>query len=181
MSTGRDLVVSLRCVEELFEPPEEQPFDPATRFERGIDEILDRLGDREHRDTARVVVELPPAQIHDSTTATTRAAIGRYGSYRSARCRKDLHSSRVRGLRALRTGLVILFVALALSTLIDEVDWLPDFLQRFFSEGIAIIGWVTLWNPVDALLFAPIPIARERRRLERLARCDIDVVAHVGG
>ena len=50
----------------------------------------------------------------------------------------------------------LLIALLAVATLVMFLEWLEVFGQeRIYNhlrEGLTIIGWVTLWNPIELLL-----------------------------
>jgi hypothetical protein len=35
-------------------------------------------------------------------------------------------------------------------------------------EGLVIISWVTMWRPIDTLVFDWVPLRRSRRLIQRL-------------
>jgi hypothetical protein len=53
-------------------------------------------------------------------------------------------------------------------------EWLQVFSQgrfeKYLSESLIIIGWVTLWNPIQLLLFDHFPIRRRRNLAGARAR-----------
>lgn len=60
-----------------------------------------------------------------------------------------------------------------------------EFMQRFgngylnvlLRESLIIIGWVTLWVPVETLLFEHFPIRRKRNLSQKLAKAPVRLVA----
>lgn len=50
-----------------------------------------------------------------------------------------------------------------------------DTLARLLAEGLTIAGWVSLWRPMEMLLYDWWPLRRERALLGRLARAPIEV------
>jgi hypothetical protein len=62
---------------------------------------------------------------------------------------------------------------LAVAKLVVFAEWLQVFSQgrfyKYLSESLIIIGWVTLWKPIELLLFDHFPIRRRRNLARALA------------
>jgi hypothetical protein len=56
-------------------------------------------------------------------------------------------------------------------------DLVPDnAIAGFLSEGLAILGWVANWRPIEILLFEWWPMNRRRQLFTRLAEAPVEVV-----
>ncbi len=84
--------------------------------------------------------------------------------------------SRRRGWRSLQRGLLALAIALGLSTGLRHWHPLPSLLNDLFSEGLVIVGWVVLWNPLEQLIYDGAPHRQRARLFERLAGCEFEFV-----
>ena len=74
------------------------------------------------------------------------------------------------GLAALGVGLPILFVGLALYTLLHRTH-ATDFLRIHVGNGILLVtAWVGLWYPLDTLLHYDRPTDRSSRSCADAAR-----------
>ena len=47
--------------------------------------------------------------------------------------------------------------------------------SRFLSEGLIILAWLALWRPTEALVYGWVPLFRQRRFYQRLARMRVTV------
>ncbi len=83
----------------------------------------------------------------------------------------------------LRKGLASLLRALAV---VAGLVLLAEFLQtlgtgRFYEllgESLVIIGWVTLWGPLDLLLFERHRIRRRRNTAQKLSTAKVSLLPH---
>ena len=67
---------------------------------------------------------------------------------------------------AFRGGVATLSAARLLPWVEDRAPGFSEWLGSALSEGFYIIGWVSLWNPVETLLFDPLPVKRENKVLK---------------
>ncbi len=88
--------------------------------------------------------------------------------------RIDRRSRRQRrtGQVALLLGLVLLVILLSISELIAASE---NRVTRAVREGLAILSWVVMWRPVEALIYDWLPIRRERKLMRRLHDAPTDV------
>ncbi len=49
-------------------------------------------------------------------------------------------------------------------------------LYRLLSESLVIIAWVTMWIPVESLLFENLSLRRKRNRLRALSKAEVKVL-----
>jgi hypothetical protein len=107
------------------------------------------------------------------------AAIKRYCHARIKDNKIKLANLHWVGLRAIPFSFLFLAVCLSLGRILGGgvLTFIPDSLQSAFSEGFTIIGWISLWHPVETLLFDPIPIRHENELLKYVMDMDIDIQA----
>jgi hypothetical protein len=74
--------------------------------------------------------------------------------------------------RQRRTGQIALILGLALLVALLSVSELlapsASGAVRALREGLAILSWVVMWRPVEALIYDWLPIRRERNVMQRL-------------
>ena len=85
------------------------------------------------------------------------------------------------GLAALGVGLPILFVGLALYTLLHRTH-ATDFLRIHVGNGILLVtAWVGLWYPLDTLLHYDRPYRQELQVLRRRRQAELVIKAAPAG
>lgn len=73
-------------------------------------------------------------------------------------------------------GLATLIVCLSLSHLIDSIKVVPQ-VTSVANVGLIIVGWVAMWQPIEALLYGWWPMREQRLYFDKLAAIDIEVVS----
>lgn len=72
-------------------------------------------------------------------------------------------------------GLVALVACLSLSRLIDSIKVAPQ-VSSNASVGHIIVGWVSMWHPIEALLYGWWPMREQRLYFDKFAATAIEVV-----
>jgi hypothetical protein len=121
----------------------------------------------------RTTIVLPSDQITPDAEARLREALTRYCQYHIRQNRQDLISLRWQGVKALQNGIIFLGICLLLSTLFENAEILPEWLRRFGGEGFLIAGWVSLWHPIEILLYEWWPFSRQIRIYANIMQMDI--------
>ncbi len=182
-----EIVVHLGAPEELLavDPlaPLTAPEGTRVRGTPGVDELLgELLGRPRVRRSRRVVLTLPATALDDAGLAgRLEAGLHRWCAARTERVERESRALWRQGLWALRSGLVLFVVGLALSTNFLDPD-VPQFLQDLLGNGVfSVIAWIGLWYPLDLLFFARSPAKREMRALDALATMPVEVRARGAG
>jgi hypothetical protein len=81
------------------------------------------------------------------------------------------------GRKALLIGLFTLSLCLFLAWYFTyEVAQRP--LTRLVQESFVILGWVSMWKPIEIFLYEWLPLARRRRLFQRLSAANVTSKAH---
>ncbi len=172
-----DITLHLDNARELFEQPECDYFSGDARYASGVETIVDELKPRSLTAKTRTTIVLPEDKIEPDLEQKIGAALSRYSQHKMRQARHELIALRWKGLKALQDGLIFLAVCLVLSIAFDNGEFLPEFLRRFLGEGFLIAGWVSLWHPIEVLLYEWWPLSRENRIYESIMKMEIIVRA----
>jgi hypothetical protein len=150
---GVHITLPLHGVEDLFTAPDLDPFsvDYETYAEKpGIEVIATALRVEGWRGPNATTLVLPVERIEPALERRTKDAVARY--CRSAVEDIELELLRVRrhGFRTLLFGLAAVFVLnLAAQPILNTDD---PFLAAL-SQGLQVASWVTLWLPINLLVY----------------------------
>ncbi len=168
-----DLRVRLLRAEDLFRPPELDPFreDHAGYDERsGVEQMLAALRPAKKGATASVTVELPGPDPPADLQERVRAAIDRYCRRKIDLLDDEIDDTRRFGFRALVWGFVAVIVLNGLASSIED-EWDP------IAAGLSVASWVILWVPVNLLVYDLYYYRRDRRAYRALIDAPLTVVA----
>jgi hypothetical protein len=178
------LTVEVNDIDHILVPPEKDMFSTnpceymgqsalqrckaMVKEERGFDK-------RQYHFTFLV----PPDQLGRRSETEVRSAIDRYVDTLHKDNDVQLQVIRHRGYRMIPYALVILFICITGGVIFGS-DRFLEISPLFFaavSEGLYIIGWVSLWGPTDTLLFEPMELRTENRLLRLIKKVDIEIRA----
>jgi hypothetical protein len=179
-----EIKIQLNNTKELFVAPELDPFcSDALRAtgQSAMEYIRHELTASGLRERMCLVLQLPADQITPAVPQAVHNAIRRYCQEKQRENRQELRALRWRGVKALQTGFVVLAVCLLLAALFgsDKTAALPAFLRTFLSEGFTIAGWVSLWTPLEILLYEWWPVWRGNQIYQHLEQMEVVVVSRL--
>jgi hypothetical protein len=140
-------------INSLFERPDISPFsEDFSEYSTvsGIEHIYGELQANPSLKRVEATILLPPGQITPSLEQRTREAIRRYCLAHAREVGQSERALRWRALRALAIAL-ILFVCYALAQ--RSLQGSEILIFNLILEGLDILIWVSLWFPLDALVF----------------------------
>lgn len=172
-----DFTLKLDNVKHLFQDPEFDLFRPQADSSSGIERVVNQLKPTALKDKVRTTISLPDHQLSENIEKLIIDALQRYCDNKIEKISNDITSLRGQGIRALQRGLLFLAVCLMVSTLFDRIEYLPILVHRFLNEGFLIAGWVSLWYPIELLLYEWSPLRRQKRIYEMIKDMEIEVTA----
>jgi hypothetical protein len=168
-----DMHVRLLRIEDLFRPPDLDPFRPghAGYDERsGVEQMLAAMRLARKGADASVTIELPGDALPPDAQERARAAIDRYCRRKIDLLDDEIDDSRRFGVRALLWGFLAVVVLNGLASSIDD-DWDP------IAQGLSVASWVILWVPVNLLVYDLFYYRRDRRAYWALIDAPLTVTA----
>ena len=167
--------IQLKTIEELFDPPEANPFEPDSRYITGIDELAQQLAKR-HLNGAKptqVVITLPAEAIEPGLKEKTQAALARYSAAQIEAADLEIEQLRRRGRFSLISAIVIILVAIAVVWIIGWLNLFGGTVQSFLVGGLSVFSWVAVWDPFNVYLYEWRVPVRTRRIFERLRQAEV--------
>lgn len=148
-----EITLALSDIRYLFQAPEPDPALGRYSEDSGIDQIINELEPRSLRRPVHATIHLPAELITPTLETETLDAVRRYCDVQIRWVENEQAAVRRHGLMQLQIGLVFLAGCLFLSAFFGRIGALPDLLRTFLVEGFIIVGWVSLWRPVETLLY----------------------------
>jgi hypothetical protein len=176
-------VIELRLMQasDMFEMPHADLFSEYRNFLTGVDFCISELRGRLSRRPVRLEIRLPPEEIDDGVTGRLARTLRRYCDHRIRYNRREGQAQRVGGVSALRIGVPVTAVGLALTVAATRIRPSTSAASIITDHIGWVLAWIGLWFPIDQFLFYPLAYRRESRVLHLLARAEIDVQPHRPG
>lgn len=154
-------------------------FDPAPFHEKELDEdaevyIYNIVGEFPLKKPLEIVIYVPSAEFSRETEHTLKEAIKNHFLYKKVLSDIDLRKLLQRGRRNMEIAVIFLFICLLIIRLLSTLE--SGLLKTMLSEGLTIIGWVAMWEPINVFLYGWWPIVQRRNIYRKILSMDISVI-----
>ncbi|WP_229390387.1 hypothetical protein [Methanosarcina sp. DH2] len=159
-------------------------FDPAPFHEKELDEeaevyIYNIVGEFSLKKPLEIVVYVPPSEFSQETESTLKEAIRNHFLYKKVLTEVDLKRLLQRGRRNMTIAVIFLFLCLLMIRLVSTFE--SGLLKTMLSEGLTIIGWVAMWEPIYVFLYGWWPIVQKRNVYRKILDMDVSVLSYSQG
>lgn len=169
VSGPEHIQVRVPTVEHIFNPMDPAPLEWRSLNTEVAEWIEEWAEDIDHRQPLTVEFHVADGRLAGYEQAVVDG-LHHHFEYRESQAERQFG----RVLRDGRISLVIGLAALAAFTTASRViGTSDDAAVDLAHEGLAILGWVSMWKPIDIFLYEWWPIRRERRACHRLAVAEV--------
>ena len=177
---ARDLIIRLDTIDQLFNQPDINPFSDDEIYvlgEPALIRAIRRLLARRvrHWEEMRLVIELPADQITPGLENQTEQALRRYSDAKIEDNHLTIRLSRARSLLGLGIVIIIsiLVILLAYFLLTSVFPRTSDTVKALIASSLSVFVWVSLWGPLEKLLFDWVQPHMENNILRKIPTLDI--------
>ncbi|HEY3361865.1 MAG TPA: hypothetical protein VGK06_08610 [Methanosarcina sp.] len=154
-------------------------FDPAPFREKELDPeaeeyIYNTVGEFPLKKPLEILIYIPSSEFDEETEHTLKEAVRNHFSYKKVLMDIELRRLLQRGRRNVEIAIVFLFLCLLIIQLLSTFE--QGLINTTLSEGLTIIGWVALWEPVYVFLYGWWPIIQKRNIYKKILSMDISVI-----
>ncbi|MHC1757820.1 MAG: hypothetical protein AB9861_20765 [Methanosarcina sp.] len=156
-------------------------FDPAPFHEKELDEeaevyIYNIVGEFPLKKPLEIMVYVPQSEFSRETESTLKEAIRNHFLYKKVLTEIDLKRLLQRGRRNMTIAIVFLFLCLLMIRLLSTFE--GGLLKTMLSEGLTIIGWVAMWEPINVFLYGWWPIVQKRNIYRKILDMDVSISSY---
>jgi hypothetical protein len=173
MNSMEKLNIELNTIEELFQEPDFNPFDPGSRCESGVADLYNQTQDLSQKEPVEIVIKLARGSDDEDLLAKTGDAMERYCEVQIAKSDREIYDIRRQGKRDLGWAVLFSMILLLGAYFITQFTFLPELFIYLLSTGAGIIAWVILWPPLDSILYEWSPYRESKRRYRQLQSAKI--------
>jgi hypothetical protein len=167
------LSIDLSNIQELFQEPEFNPFDPNSRCESGVADLFNQTQELSQKEPVQIMINLEDGFEESDLVEKTMDAMKRYCEVQIAKSEREIREIRHQGLRDLGWAMLFALIMILGSFLIYQLTFLPEVVIYLLSTGAGIIAWVMLWPPLDSILYEWSPYRQTKRRYRQLQTAKI--------
>lgn len=165
--------LELKSLLQLFDS-----FDPAPFREKDLDPdaeeyIYNTVDEFPLKKPLEIMIYLPPAEVSAEIETDLKEAVKNHFSYKKLLTEIELKRLLYQGRRNFIIALAFLFICLLAIRLLSTFE--ESLVNTLFSEGLLIIGWVAMWEPVHTFLYGWWPIVHRRNIYEKIIDMDVSI------
>ncbi|WP_235283290.1 hypothetical protein [Methanosarcina sp. 2.H.A.1B.4] len=151
-------------------------FDPAPFHEKELnldaeEYLYNAVDEFPLRKPLEIMIYLPSSVVGAEIETDLKEAIKNHFSYKKLLTEIELKRLLYQGRRNLVIALTFLFLCLLVIRLLSAFE--ESLVNTLFSEGLLIIGWVAMWEPVHTFLYGWWPIVHRRNIYEKILNMDV--------
>ena len=179
MYASRWIEVSVKSPHQLFDARDPAPFRDRDLDDDLVEYIVSTMREFSYKTAVKILIHLAERESNELPHEEIREAFQTYWTYQIELFERDLKSFFKRAQLFMLIGIFVLALCITLAQSIN-VPTSPGFLG-VLREGIVIFGWVSLWKPIELLLFDWYPIFEKVRLYRKLLTTDVQItVAELG-
>ena len=163
----------LTKVDQLFDTRDPSPFRERDLDDAFVRSLLSSARELQHHGPFRLCLILGSPSGISSKEVTD--AIHHYFLFEAQYEEQELHDQRARGFFILTLGLIFLGICSAGAFFVART--FPGVASEILAEGLTILGWVALWEPLSILLYDWWPSSRKIALYRILSRVPVDVIS----
>jgi len=176
---GYNLIeLHLNNVHQLFNSLDPSPFREKDLDHDAESYIVACAKDFHLKAPVKLVIYLPANQLTEAKTFAIPMAIHHYFLESLVSADRSLRSLLKIGRVRLVVGLLFLFCSIMASRLLLTL-W-PSTFTEIFAESLTILGWVSMWGPVQIFLYEWLPIWDDCKLFKKLKSMPVEIRPHNG-
>jgi hypothetical protein len=179
---GEDVIqLDLVRAVDMFETPTVELGSVRGTFRPGIDLCIAELEGEPTGRPVHVEITLPASEIRDGLEEQLAVTMRRYCDERSYTNTRKRRATRRSGVRALRIGLPVTLLGLAITALAFHVGDGDDPQTGVVDIIGWVLAWLGLWYPFDKLVFYASDDVRENPALDALRDARVTIIPRPPG
>jgi hypothetical protein len=163
----------LRDLSQLLEL-DPSPFRESALTPKAEDYVISKAKQLPRHQPIRIVIELPSSASRLESKPDVSGAITRHFKGCAKAESENIRELFRNGRKALLIGLLTLSACLFLAWHFSyNLPARP--LTRLMQESFVILGWFSMWKPIEIFLYEWLPLARRRNLFRRLFRAAVTI------
>lgn len=165
--------VRVKDPERLFDQRDPAPFREKDLDDNFVEYIFSSLKEFSVSTPFKIVIYIEAAESKTLSKASIREAIRSYFIYKTELKSNELRRHWKRAQVFLLIGVLALVACIGSAQMIIVPPQLS--LSSVFREGLVILGWVSVWKPIEVILFDWYPIFEDLRYYKKLVEADFQI------
>jgi len=165
--------IQIDDIDQMYDKRDPTPFKKKDLDDDAYEYILTsayEIGKTKYNKIKIIIKDQPS----EERVSSLKYAIKDFFEYRQYITYKKFKNILFQGLKSLIIGL--LFLAFSIAFANSSYQFIDNsFFKEFFKELCLLIGWVSMWKPVNIFLYEWWPLRDQFQHLKSLSRCEIEI------
>ncbi len=172
---GKSVIeIQVDYLEQLFDKRDPNPYR-SKDLDDDVDEYLISSSQEIGHNKIGKLRILSLENANDQSLEIVKTAIKDFFNYRYDITDKKLKTVLALGFKTLLIGLFFLSIAIFIShSLGKKLE--NDFFGHFVKEGLILIGWVSMWKPINIFLYEWLPLVEQKKIFKLLSEVPIEIL-----
>lgn len=169
----RWIEVRVKSPQQLFDARDPAPFRERDLDDAFVEYIFSSVREFAASSPLKIVIYIEENETKDLSRESVREAIRSYFVYKIDIQKGDLNTFMKRAQLFLLIGLLVLASCIGIAQSLTVPN--PPGAIGILREGIVIFGWVSIWKPIELILFDWYPIFERLRFYKKLLATEVDI------
>jgi hypothetical protein len=117
-----------------------------------------------------------PASLNNLEVVAIQRKLKEFYQIHTHELKNDLREMHIETRVSLSKGIPIMIIALSLDFFIDSLKDPETYTEFILIESFDIIGWVSMWKPMELMLYERWPLKRKLKSYDKMLTVPIKIV-----
>ncbi|MGN6644904.1 MAG: hypothetical protein ACTHJT_00130 [Cytophaga sp.] len=169
-----DLYITEKCIRDSEGP--NYNLDDA-KVEDWIDTIISTVSAYGSKKEYKIVIHVPEALVYLDPKSIS-AKLREFYQIHTLEIKNELRVMQTQSLDALSKGVPIMIAALSLNFTIERLKDHINYFEFILKESMYIFGWVSMWKPIELLLYDRWPLNRKLKSYDKMLKIPISIISN---
>ncbi len=166
-----DLFITEKCIRDSIGP--NYDLDDA-KVEDWIDTIISSINAYGNKKEYSIVIHAPQS-LHSLDINSISAKLQEFHHIHTIELKNELMVMKTQSLDALSKGIPIMIAALSLNYTLERLNDHMNYFEFILKESMYIFGWVSMWKPIELLLYDRWPLNRKIKSYDKMLKISISI------
>jgi hypothetical protein len=167
-----DLFITEKCIRDSVGP--NYDLDDA-KVEDWIDTIISTISAHGSKKDFKILIHVP-LSLESLDIKNVSLKLLEFYSIHTTELKNELMVMKTQSLDALSKGLPIMIAAISLNFLIERLKDHINYFEFIVKESMYIFGWVSMWKPIELLLYDRWPLNRKLKSYDKMITLPIQII-----
>ena len=164
--------LKLNTISQLFDERDPAPFREKDLDDDAVDYLVTSLQELPKNSQSKIVIFVPEVEKQMFKPENVEQAIHDFFIYEEELNRRKIRKTFEVGIKSLIIGLSFLALAVFASHSIKLSS--TTMMDYFIKEGLTLLGWVSMWKPVNIFLYEWWPMMEVKSINKKIANIEVE-------